>query len=63
MQPFPFYLDWIISGQFVGLCWAYRRGLYAQSGLDVKLLWSEEDRTMSTKLFRAEFAPGAAKTI
>ena len=61
MQPFPFYLDWIISGQFVGLCWAYRRGLYAQSGVDVELIWSEEGRTIVDKVVSGEICAGSSE--
>ena len=32
MKPFTFYLDWIISGQFAGLCWAKEKGLYRGLG-------------------------------
>ena len=37
MQPFTFYLDFYLSGQFAGLCWAQEKGLYAQAGLAVDL--------------------------
>ena len=43
LQPFTFYLDWVICGQFAGLCWAQAKGLYRQAGLDVTLLPWEDD--------------------
>lgn len=61
MHPFPFYLDWIISGQFVGLCWAHARGLYTQSGLAVELLWSEDGRTIVDKVVSGGICAGSSE--
>jgi ABC-type nitrate/sulfonate/bicarbonate transport system substrate-binding protein len=42
LVPFTFYLDWICCAQFAGLCWAKEKGLYADAGLDVRLVpWGE----------------------
>ncbi len=43
LVPFTFYLDWIFCAQFAGLCWAKDKGLYADAGLDVRLVpWGED---------------------
>ena len=36
--PFTFVLDWYLNCQFAGLIWARERGLYAEVGLDVRLV-------------------------
>jgi NitT/TauT family transport system substrate-binding protein len=54
LTPFTFYLDWIICGQFAGLCWAQAKGLYRSAGLDVNLVsWQEDGRGIVQKVVAA----------
>jgi ABC-type nitrate/sulfonate/bicarbonate transport system substrate-binding protein len=54
LTPFTFYLDWIMCGQFAGLCWAQAKGLYASAGLAVELVpWQEDGRTIVDKVLAA----------
>jgi NitT/TauT family transport system substrate-binding protein len=54
LTPFTFYLDWIICGQFAGLCWAQAKGLYNSAGLDVNLVpWQEDGRGIVQKVLEA----------
>lgn len=62
MQPFKFYLDWIINGQFAGLCWALDKGLYQQAGLDVTLIpWQEDGRTIIDKVAAGGVCAGSSE--
>ncbi len=38
-----FYLDWRVNCQFAGLIWAQEQGLFAEEGLDVRLVPPEEN--------------------
>ncbi len=52
--PFRFYLDWVICGQFAGLCWAQAKGLYTEAGLDVTLLsWQDDGPSIVDKVLSA----------
>jgi ABC-type nitrate/sulfonate/bicarbonate transport system substrate-binding protein len=54
LKPFTFYLDWVICGQFAGLCWAQAKGLYHQAGLDVTLLpWEDDGLSIVDKVLSA----------
>jgi ABC-type nitrate/sulfonate/bicarbonate transport system substrate-binding protein len=62
MQPFTFYLDWIITGQFAGLCWAQEKGLYTQAGLAVDLLpWQEDGRSIVEKVMAGGLCAGSSE--
>lgn len=54
LTPFTFYLDWVICGQFAGLCWAHTKGLYHQAGLDVTLVpWQDDGLSIVDKVLSA----------
>ncbi len=62
MQPFTFYLDWIITGQFAGLCWAQEKGLYNQVGLAVDLIpWQEDGRSIVEKVMAGGLCAGSSE--
>lgn len=62
MQPFTFYLDWIITGQFAGLCWAQEKGLYTQAGLAVDLIpWREDGRSIVEKVMAGGLCAGSSE--
>lgn len=62
MQPFTFFLDWVISGQFAGLCWAVEKGLYAQAGLEVDLCpWTEDGRSIVDKVVAGGLCAGSSE--
>lgn len=62
MQPFTFYLDWIITGQFAGLCWAQEKGLYRQAGLAVDLIpWREDGRSIVEKVMAGGLCAGSSE--
>ena len=62
MQPFTFYLDWVITGQFAGLCWAQEKGLYAQAGLAVALRpWQEDGRSIVDKVLAGGLCAGSSE--
>jgi ABC-type nitrate/sulfonate/bicarbonate transport system substrate-binding protein len=62
MQPFKFYLDWIINSQFAGLCWALAKGLYHQAGLDVTLIpWQEDGRSIIDKVVAGGLCAGSSE--
>ena len=61
MQPLTFYLDWIISGQFAGLCWAQAKGLYAQAGLDVDLYWRDDGLAIVDKVLAGGLCAGSSE--
>ena len=62
MQPFKFYLDWIINSQFAGLCWALDKGFYRQAGLDVTLIpWQEDGRSIIDKVVTGGICAGSSE--
>jgi ABC-type nitrate/sulfonate/bicarbonate transport system substrate-binding protein len=62
MQPFKFYLDWIINSQFAGLCWALDKGFYQQAGLDVTLIpWKEDDHSIIDKVAAGGICAGSSE--
>lgn len=62
MQPFTFYLDWIITGQFAGLCWAQAKGLYTKAGLAVELIpWREDGRSIVEKVMAGGLCAGSSE--
>jgi ABC-type nitrate/sulfonate/bicarbonate transport system substrate-binding protein len=59
MEPFTFYLDWAISSQFAGLCWAKDKGLYARADLSVDLRpWAEDGRSNAEKVMSGGICAG-----
>jgi ABC-type nitrate/sulfonate/bicarbonate transport system substrate-binding protein len=62
MQSFTFFLDWIISGQFAGLCWAVEKGLYRQAGLEVTLQpWVEDGRSIIDRVVTGGLCAGSSE--
>lgn len=61
MQRFTFYLDWVISGQFAGLCWAQAKGLYAQVGLDVDLHFAHDGLAIVDKVLAGGLCAGSSE--
>ena len=61
MQPFTFYLDWVITGQFAGLCWAQEKGLYAQAGLAVELRPWQDGRSIVDKVLAGGLCAGSSE--
>ncbi|MEM7023854.1 MAG: ABC transporter substrate-binding protein [Pseudomonadota bacterium] len=62
MQRFTFHLDWVINGQFAGLCWALAKGLYHHEGLDVRLEpWCEDGRSIVEKVLAGGICAGSSE--
>ncbi len=60
MTPFTFFLDWTLNCQFVGLIWARDKGLYAEAGLEVRLVDTDEqpDKTTLDLVLSHDLAAG-----
>lgn len=51
MKKFTFFLDFVMEGQFAGLCWALEKGLYKEAGLEVEFVeWVEDGRSIIQKV-------------
>lgn len=61
-ERFTFYLDWIVNGQFAGLCWALEKGLYQRQGLNVSLVpWVDDGRSIIEKVLDGGLCAGSSE--